>query len=304
MEAEALRHQAQSTRMASLLETGKYSDLTLTCRGREFAVHRSVLCPASKFFAAACDGGFMEAREGRINLDDDDPGALERMLSYLYTTHYDDRGPPSETQTPSSAMDTREEPGDGQSNVRGNVDNRTSILNNVSVYALAEKYDIEDLKDLAKETFGYRLTLQKWAHEDLFTVLEVVYRTTPFSDRGLRDIISVVCAYEIDDTRADLRKSPRFQEVMSRDATMAFDVLVRADDIRRSLRRKVENLENQLQEQAIEVQAGQKHIKTLEERLEEAEVDKKDTIDFVTDGGKCGRFRPLTHPDPDKDAET
>lgn len=51
-------HQAHTSRMGSLLETGKYSDLTLVCQGRGFTVHRNVLCPASTFFAAACDGEF------------------------------------------------------------------------------------------------------------------------------------------------------------------------------------------------------------------------------------------------------
>ena len=45
-------------RMASCLESGKYSDLTIICRGHEFHVHRAILCTASKFFQAACDGEF------------------------------------------------------------------------------------------------------------------------------------------------------------------------------------------------------------------------------------------------------
>lgn len=51
-------HEAHLTRVASLLASGQYSDLTITCRTREFHVHRNILCPASRFFKAACDGEF------------------------------------------------------------------------------------------------------------------------------------------------------------------------------------------------------------------------------------------------------
>ena len=41
------------------LDSGKYSDLTLRCGEKEWHVHRVYLCGRSKFFAAACDGGFL-----------------------------------------------------------------------------------------------------------------------------------------------------------------------------------------------------------------------------------------------------
>ena len=44
--------------MHQILRTGKYSDLTIRCGLEEFKAHRSIVCPRSKFFAAACDSGF------------------------------------------------------------------------------------------------------------------------------------------------------------------------------------------------------------------------------------------------------
>jgi hypothetical protein len=46
--------------MNLLMESKKYSDLTLLCGGREFAVHRAIVCPRSPFFDAACGGCFEE----------------------------------------------------------------------------------------------------------------------------------------------------------------------------------------------------------------------------------------------------
>ena len=70
--------------MTLLLQAAKYSDLTIVCRGREFPVHRAIVCPHSPFLDAA-DGMCQEAHSGRIELPEDDPDAVERMISYMYT---------------------------------------------------------------------------------------------------------------------------------------------------------------------------------------------------------------------------
>jgi hypothetical protein len=44
--------------MSQLLQSAKYSDLVLACGGREFRVHRAVVCPHSSFFDHACSNGF------------------------------------------------------------------------------------------------------------------------------------------------------------------------------------------------------------------------------------------------------
>lgn len=41
-----------------LLESEKYSDLTLICQGVLFKVHCAIVCTQSPFFAAAVDGKF------------------------------------------------------------------------------------------------------------------------------------------------------------------------------------------------------------------------------------------------------
>lgn len=41
-----------------LLESGVYFDLTIACKGSEWAVHKAVVCPKSKYFAAVCKPGF------------------------------------------------------------------------------------------------------------------------------------------------------------------------------------------------------------------------------------------------------
>jgi BTB/POZ domain len=45
-------------RNRELLNTGKFSDLTIKCHGESFKVHKAVVCPCSPFFMKACDGKF------------------------------------------------------------------------------------------------------------------------------------------------------------------------------------------------------------------------------------------------------
>jgi speckle-type POZ protein len=68
-------------------------------------------------------------------------------------------------------------------------------LLNILVYGVAEKYDIAMLKDEAKEQFEIRAEAGNLVSASEFTeIITEIYRTTPSSDRGLRDIVSQICA--------------------------------------------------------------------------------------------------------------
>ena len=41
-----------------MMMSQKYTDLVLCCQGKEFKVHRAIICTQSPVLAAACDGGF------------------------------------------------------------------------------------------------------------------------------------------------------------------------------------------------------------------------------------------------------
>ncbi|KAH7091651.1 hypothetical protein FB567DRAFT_546358 [Paraphoma chrysanthemicola] len=73
--------------MKQALETGKYSDLTIICHGRSWAVHKLIVCAQSDALEAASRFG-KEAAEGIIELPDDDPEIVEHMLQYMYERDY------------------------------------------------------------------------------------------------------------------------------------------------------------------------------------------------------------------------
>jgi hypothetical protein len=104
------------------------------------------------------------------------------MITYLYTLDYDD----------SSAHDASATGGDisegkGELSLEGSTSQLfTSLLLNVRVYAIAEKYNIQGLKNVAQLKFTAQLR-RTCVEKQLLSVIEEVYTTTTAKDRGLRD---------------------------------------------------------------------------------------------------------------------
>ncbi|KAL1964973.1 hypothetical protein VTN77DRAFT_6173 [Rasamsonia byssochlamydoides] len=170
-----------------LFESGQYSDLTIRVKGsaaasaatapREFRVHRAVVCPQSKIFETACRGEFMEASTNTITLNDYDPEIVEHMVKYLYTHGYDDdedwdcyqdnpaaertttavdgiqRCEPKQEEVEHELQDSWIHVSSSSSHGYGNA----SVPNSLRVYAIADKYLILPLKELARARFT------KWA---------------------------------------------------------------------------------------------------------------------------------------------
>ncbi|KAL1836765.1 hypothetical protein VTJ49DRAFT_4705 [Mycothermus thermophilus] len=74
--------------LSTLRMSDKWTDMTIRCGGREYKVHRAVVCSQSQFFDLALSGPFLEARTGVVDLPEDDPVVLERFLEFLYTGTY------------------------------------------------------------------------------------------------------------------------------------------------------------------------------------------------------------------------
>ncbi|KAJ9645808.1 hypothetical protein H2201_003612 [Coniosporium apollinis] len=81
-------HNELMSALATLLEAGKYSDLTIVCGERRWAVHRAVICSRSGFFDGACSNRFREAETGVIDLSEDEEEAVEHMIKYFYHLDY------------------------------------------------------------------------------------------------------------------------------------------------------------------------------------------------------------------------
>ena len=130
------------------------------------------------------------------------------MLTYLYTLDYDDNGPPASakhymangtkaaisqapttTNTPLSAEDLL---------------SHAKMMNNVVVYAIAQKYDINELKELATLKFR-RLLCLNVPNYAILTIIGAVYETSFITDPGLRLVAASYCAHHSTHFLADDR---------------------------------------------------------------------------------------------------
>ena len=147
-------------------------------------------------------------------MNDDDPQTVKRMLFYFYTQDYPDYDVPSMSakhvvagpytpphlrhKTPTTIQEVTDMSANLGLSDGATTTNDPRMMNNVLVYAVAEKYDIPDLKDLAKGKFQ-SLARSKWPHDDLYALAEEVFSTTPDTDMGLRQIVLDLCEQNFQD---------------------------------------------------------------------------------------------------------
>ncbi|TVY45333.1 Arm repeat protein interacting with ABF2 [Lachnellula occidentalis] len=168
---------------AMIYSSGKYSDMTIICKGKTFKVHQCIVCLQSKPLAAAMDGKFKEGPSKEIDLEDDQPEIVEKMLSYMYTSDYSD-GPDSTEpgSTPSKSV-----PSASSTAVSSSNPSPTSAsLTNAQLFVIADKYDIQGLKELAKKKYE-EVIADSWNSASFVASLKLLYEETLESDRALKD---------------------------------------------------------------------------------------------------------------------
>ncbi|KAM6516975.1 hypothetical protein FSOLCH5_007923 [Fusarium solani] len=161
------------------------SDLSVTCDGQTFKVHRLILCAHSKYFSKQLNGPWKESSEQVINIQDFDVGVVEAMLHFMYNFDYT------------------------------NVNGTSSMVFEAQVYQIADKYGIDSLKEHATKRFGAALDIG-WPMDDFPLAITVAYTTSPLGDRGLRDLIIETSSQHIDDLLDKgyfCERSPRRQEI-------------------------------------------------------------------------------------------
>ena len=92
---------------------------------------------------------------GEVDLEDDDPDIINHMIAYLYRLDYED-----EPNSP----DAKSAYG--------------RLILNAHIYAVADKYEILSMKDLAEQKTAAAL-VDLWSYDGFLKALEVVWTTTP-----------------------------------------------------------------------------------------------------------------------------
>lgn len=209
-----------------MLSTGAYSDLLIKCKGKEFKVHRAVVCPQSKPLAAAIDGNFKEASTGKIDLDGNEPDIVECMLKFMYNQDYLDgrdsvitsAGPPvaKKTKTTRSSLASTT----ATSDLAEIFIVEGSLLTNTKVYIIGDQLQIPDLKILAKEKYK-EVVSAGWNSAAFVASLKLLYEETMETDRLLKDIAIETAGKHV----RDLCGRDDFVALCKESGDIAFDIL-------------------------------------------------------------------------------
>lgn len=115
----------------------------------------------------------------------DDPEVVFRMLTWMYVADYDD-GPPEAAISGGSIPAS---PGAMQPHL-------IQAVNNIDVYCMAEKYEIEDLQSKATDKcLAQPWTL--WTLDELTVLVKKLYPAAPGSCKELRKKLISACADQI-----------------------------------------------------------------------------------------------------------
>ncbi|KAF2279790.1 uncharacterized protein EI97DRAFT_371456, partial [Westerdykella ornata] len=214
----------------SLRASGEYSDLIITCGSEHFKVHKAIVCTRSGFFACALRFPGKESQENKIDLPEDEPHIIELMLQYIYEGdygplcgHVQNPSPPSNASPKSFFPHTCDyvpagkvycdegrlcphhdctfNCGRGSFSCRNFIcrkchptrDTPGSFLIHSKMYEVGERYDVFQLKELARKRFEIACRLH-WSEPHFFEAAYFVFTATPENDVGLRDIVcSTIC---------------------------------------------------------------------------------------------------------------
>ncbi|KAK8102313.1 BTB/POZ domain-containing protein [Apiospora sp. TS-2023a] len=68
-----------------LLDSGQFSDAEVSAGRKVWRVHKTILCPRSKYFDRAFNGRFAEAKTGKLIIRDQTSRDVYHVLQFLYT---------------------------------------------------------------------------------------------------------------------------------------------------------------------------------------------------------------------------
>ncbi|KPM38230.1 hypothetical protein AK830_g8325 [Neonectria ditissima] len=200
--------------MVRLYSHGECSDLTISCNGKNYNVHRAIICPRSEFFAAACRGPFREAVERNIHLPEDDAQIIDMMVQYFYTLDY---------QVPlSTNIQVVDEKHNHtlQKSATSTSTAGSELITHTQVYFLAVKYLISGLKALALKKFEAAV-LQHWSTGYFLSAAQEAYRFTGEKDQGIKAVI-VATFFK----HSNLLNKEAARDIVRGTDLLAYDILI------------------------------------------------------------------------------
>ncbi|RSL99207.1 hypothetical protein CEP52_009876 [Fusarium oligoseptatum] len=272
--------------LSELLQTGRFSDCTIVCQGKEFKLHKLVVCAQSPVIAAALEKA-SKSQSSSLHITGFDLATVECMIDFLYHEDYIINGdvlrmantskwaPPPNTQVSGSLP-----PGPSPPTTPPPAVVRDSLLCHVEVNALGQHYGLPKLCDRANKYIEDIISSDDFPIE-IFPYLAIAAHKSS-EDDNLHDL---VFSFAVEHVQT-LLKTPGFEKV-SNLPNFGFNLLQRTAA-------KLEANENQLveiQDQRVRDQENidrlQQDLSGLEERSSatsaECDLATKKNLDLVTE---------------------
>ena len=158
---------------------GRFSDFTVTCQGRQFKCHKSILAQRSSYFNAMLSHDMVESQDSKVELKDLEADTAEDLLTFIYTGKVSDMG-----EKAADLLDVADKYGisglkemsEAALCAKMNIDNVLNMLvladlhSAPSVKSLALKFVRENVKVIVTQE-GWRKKLEKYP-EIVFDILE------------------------------------------------------------------------------------------------------------------------------------
>lgn len=175
---------------------------------------------------------------------DDDLQSVHRMISYMYTFDYDDY----DSLTDESVAEKDDKSDVMLSPEVDDID--FELFSSVRVYAIAEKYEIPGLKELARSKFA-KWTKGNWNSLHCSAMAAEAFTTTSMEDTGPRDIVADIVVQNI-----SLVSKAEWQEVIAKNDYLSRKLLCQltttltktkrmSEDTIKNKESQIQNLENQ-----------------------------------------------------------
>lgn len=229
------------------------SDLTIICRGREFKVHKHIICPKSDIISNKCKAKMREGRTGVMVHDEFDDHTVERMISWAYMGDYGVSLRHKGYLPLDGDFDTLGQD-DGDIIIRPermpDISTASSLINHARVHGLADYYQMADLRRYAGEQFDIECADVESSAKLINSsyVVEEVCQRSVSEESALRSAVTGLAkrfAYELCDDRPFLsalgdRERPELHPL----AADKFTILLKANrNLRKVNKQEINRLE-------------------------------------------------------------
>lgn len=166
-----------------------------------------------------------------IELPDDDPAIVKRVLAFMYTSNYDGVDTDLASGIASLPQDNAPEDQAAQAPITLKDKGKCLIIN-AKVYICAEKWDIPALERLAAKKYKQRVCHNYLIPRSNFIEsMQITYDETPEDDRLLKNIMIRVAVLYIQLQTRSLQPplGPELAKIISEDGDVAIDLIVALD---------------------------------------------------------------------------